>query len=214
MSPLAVLFSVLLVHVVHHKTKNWTDISRSDIELIDGPCLDFGSSGRVHLARWHGALVAVKIMGDPHGTVGHKVRGLLREIRVHQSLQHEFITQLFGASISRIDVWLVMEYARLGSLYRYLNGSPPLKRELQLAFLSDIATGMWFLHSQGILHCDLKSDNVLMCDNGRLKLCDFGLAKVKDEPISLSSRRAGTAQWQAPEILEEKSPSEKTDLYR
>lgn len=207
--------SVLLVHVALYKTKNWTDISRSDIELIDASCLGFGSSGIVRRARWHGARVAVKIMGDPHGTVGHKVRGLLREIRVHQSLQHEFIIQLFGASTSQSDVWLVMEYARLGSLYKYLNGSSqPLKRELQLAFLSDIATGMWFLHSQGILHCDLKSDNVLMCDNGRLKLCDFGLAKVKDETISTSSRRAGTAQWQAPEILEEKPPSEKTDLYR
>lgn len=198
------------------KPRNWTEINRSDIELeSDHEMLGNGSSGVVKLARWHGARVAVKIILDPDGTVGHEIRKLLRELRIHQNLQHEFITQLYGASTSYSHIWLVMEYARIGSLYRYLKRSTePLKTELQLAFLSDIARGMCFLHSQGILHCDLKSDNVLMFDNGRLKLCDFGMAKMTRESISLLSRRAGTAEWQAPEIIEEKPPTEKTDLYR
>lgn len=216
MIPTDVTTPDLCVHLMLHKRKSWTEISRFDVSLErDREPLGDGSSGVVRLARWHGACVAVKIMADPYGTVGRKVRRLLKEIRLHQSLHYEFITQLYGASISEPHIWLVMKYAMMGSLYNYLKQSPGhLKRELQLAFLSDIARGMWFLHSQGILHCDLKSANVLMFDNGRLMLCDFGLSKLKAESISALSRRAGTVEWQAPVILKEQSPPEKTDLYR
>lgn len=90
---------LLLVNVVLHKRKSWTEISRFDVALqMDREPLGDGSSGVVHLALWHGARAAVKIMADRYGTMGHKVRPLLKEIRLHQSIHHEFITQLYGAS--------------------------------------------------------------------------------------------------------------------
>ncbi|CBJ34024.1 protein kinase, TKL group [Ectocarpus siliculosus] len=106
--------------------------------------------------------------------------------------------------------------ASRGSLRENLHSSSePLAHALQTAFLYDIARGMSFLHKKGILHRDLKSANVLMFANGRLKLCDFGLSKIKTESSSRSKRGAvGTAQWMSPEEMDESPASERTDLYR
>lgn len=142
-------------------------------------------------------------------------RELRREAAVHQDLHYAFIVHLYGACTKGDDLGLVMELAPGGSLDKYLlKDSRPLGIALQVAFLYDIARGMNFLHEEGILHRDLKSANVLMFENSRLKLCDFGLAKVKEESSGLTG--IGTAQWMAPELLmlEQGSSSEQSDIYR
>lgn len=144
------------------------------------------------------------------------VRALQKEIRLHSSLHFDHVAQLYAASTIPPHLCMVMELASGGSLSGYLHSTTePLAHALQNAFLYDIARGMSFLHTKGILHRDLKSANVLVFDNVRLKLCDFGLSKVKAE-TSIRSMRGpvGTAQWMSPEEMDEGLANESTDVYR
>lgn len=180
-----------------------------------GRSLGAGGFGAVQIGEWRGSRVAVKIIHSRGANRERMVRELRREAAVHQDLQYAFIAQLYGACTKGDNLGLVMELAPGGSLDEYLlNSSNPLDSALQIAFLYDIARGMSFLHEEGILHRDLKSANVLMFENSRLKLCDFGLAKVKEE--SSGRTGVGTAQWMAPELLmsERGSSSEQSDVYR
>lgn len=195
--------------------------SRREIDVkqlkvqTDARFLGAGGFGVVEIGEWRGSRVAVKMIHSRGTNRESMVHELRREAAVHQDLQYAFIVQLFGACTKGDILGLVMELAPGGSLGEYLlNSSEPLDNALQVAFLYDIARGMSFLHDEGILHRDLKSANVLMFEKSRLKLCDFGLAKVKEESSGLTG--VGTAQWMAPELLMSKpgSSSEQSDVYR
>lgn len=194
----------------------WTEVDPSDVTFYNSQkVLGSGASSRVQLARWKGSEVAVKIMHASDCPSLDTIRALRKEVRVHERLRHKFITQLYGACTLNPNLWLVMEYACNGSLDQWLRRSS--KRPdypLQVAFLSDIAKGMSFLHEEGILHRDLKSPNVLVFDNNRLKLCDFGLAKRKEGSLTSSGDVKGTIRWMAPEVLNNEKATEKSDIYR
>eukprot|EP00903_Cladosiphon_okamuranus_P019878 g18271.t1 len=126
--------------------------------------------------------------------------------------------KLYAASTIAPNLCMVMEYAREGSLWQFLHSSrKPLTHAMQTAFLFDIARGMAYLHMKGILHRDLKSANMLLFSNRRLKLRDFVLSKIKAESSSGSSRGAvGTGPWMSPEEMNSTTGSaapELTDVY-
>jgi len=71
-----------------------------------------------------------------------------------------------------------------------------------MQIVEDIALGMNYLHGRKVLHCDLKSSNVLIDQNWNVKLCDFGLSRIKKKiDNKKSNRRIGTPHWMAPEIM-------------
>ncbi|CAN0534157.1 unnamed protein product, partial [Ectocarpus sp. 12 AP-2014] len=193
----------------------WVEIDyERDLDFDGSALLGSGGFGEVRTAKWNGADVAVKHL-LASGIHRDSVRDLRKEIRLHSSLSFDFVTPLYAASTIIPHLCLVVELASGGSLQQYLHSAiDPLGHALQAAFLYDIARGMTFLHGKGILHRDLKSANVLMFTNGRLKLCDFGLSKVKTDLSSRSTRGAvGTTQWMSPEVIGGSSANEVTDVY-
>ncbi|CAM9480272.1 unnamed protein product [Ectocarpus sp. 6 AP-2014] len=193
----------------------WVEIDYDkDLDLDGSTLLGSGGFGEVRTAKWNGADVAVKHLLTG-GLQRDCIRSLRKEIRLHSSLHFEFVAALYAASTIAPHLCLVVELARGGSLQHYLySTTAPLAHALQTAFLYDIARGMSFLHTKGILHRDLKSANVLMFANSRLKLCDFGLSKVKTDLSSRSTHGAvGTTQWMSPEEMDESPANELTDVY-
>ena len=80
----------------------------------------------------------------------------------------------------------------------------------------DIALGMNYLHSRRVLHCDLKSSNILIDANWDIKLCDFGLSRVRSKLHAKDDENrglVGTPHWSAPEILRGKRYDESSDVY-
>ncbi|CAM9527608.1 unnamed protein product [Sphacelaria rigidula] len=201
---------------VIRELNEWEEINYiEDLDFEDSTLLGSGGFGEVRTAKWKGADVAVKKLLSS-GLQRDHIRALREEIRLHSSLQHDFVTPLYAASTILPHLCLVVELASGGSLQQYLHfTSEPLTHGLQAALLYDVARGMSFLHAKGILHRNLKSANVLMFANGRLKLCDFGLSKTKTDLSSRSIRGAvGTTQWMSPEEMDDSPANELTDVYR
>ena len=96
-------------------------------------------------------------------------------------------------SETRNHIWLVLEYCKMGDLLRVLKDDRHLPSSALKALGVDLLSGLHYLHSHGILYCDLKPSNVLIDEYGVLKLCDFGLAR-KD---SAEHGEQGKKAWNA-----------------
>ncbi|KAJ3078130.1 hypothetical protein HK102_004717 [Quaeritorhiza haematococci] len=144
---------------------------------------------------------------------------LMEEASRMRRLSHPRIVVLLGVindSVSR-TYSLVMEYMENGSLYARINSlQPALSWKDRLIIARDIASGMAHLHRVGLIHRDLKSQNVLLDSNNRAKICDFGMSLVRTESKSYVqvSQAAGTVCWMAPECFGFKPRiSTQSDVY-
>ena len=112
---------------------------------------------------------------------------------------------------------MITEYLDGGSLFDLLHKKHVKIKDDQLILVcEDIALGLNYLHGRNVLHCDLKSSNILIDANWNIKLCDFGLSRVRSKLRSKEDGNrglVGTPHWSAPEILRGKRYDEKSDVY-
>jgi len=88
---------------------------------------------------------------------------------------------------------MINEYLGEGSLFDHLHKKfTPIDDERMFLIVEDIALGMAYLHGRKVLHCDLKSSNVLIDSNWNVKLCDFGLSMIKSKLKKNKKGRIGT----------------------
>mmetsp|Transcript_24869 Transcript_24869/g.48934 ORF Transcript_24869/g.48934 Transcript_24869/m.48934 type:complete len:905 (-) Transcript_24869:80-2794(-) len=176
--------------------------------LSTGKIIGNGASGVVHEGSYFDQEVAVKklhahIEADPNAVVDFE-----NEAEIWKKLTFQNILQLYGVSLEPGNLCMVMEKCAmsLSDLLYNTAKHPELPWEERLVIARDIASGMFYLHEKTILHRDLKSMNVLLSKDGIVKICDFGMAKVKNtagnDPMSVTSGVKGTPQWLAPEIAE------------
>ena len=99
---------------------------------------------------------------------------------------------------------IVTEFMERGSLdkllWRKKDKPSKLSWSMKMGILSDVASGMTFIHSRGFIHRDLKSPNILIGDNYKAKIGDFGLARAVDKSASTMTM-TGTPLWMAPEVV-------------
>lgn len=186
-------------------------------ELVLKERIGAGSFGTVHRADWNGSDVAVKILmeQDFHQ---ERFKEFLREVAIMKSLRHPNIVLYMGAVTQPPNLSIVTEYLSRGSLYRLLHrhGAREIldeRRRLSMAF--DVAKGMNYLHKRNppIVHRDLKSPNLLVDKKYTVKVCDFGLSRLKANTFLSSKSLAGTPEWMAPEVLRDEPSNEKSDVY-
>ncbi|KAF7975063.1 hypothetical protein HWV62_10569 [Athelia sp. TMB] len=128
-----------------------------------------------------------------------------REIVVWIGLEHENIVQLLGTTEKNQDfpsIGMVSEWMENGNLWSYIKETRPLIDRLQL--ICDVVTGLTYLHSQRVIHGDLTSANVLIDNNGRARLVDFGLSSIiaAFEGTSLmASAIGGALRFRAMELM-------------
>lgn len=196
-----------------------------DVEDLDIPWSDLvlkekigsGSFGTVHRADWNGSDVAVKILmeQDFHA---ERFKEFLREVAIMRRLRHPNIVLFMGAVTQPPNLSIVTEYLSRGSLYRLLHKSgakESLDERRRLTMAYDVAKGMNYLHRRNppIVHRDLKSPNLLVDKKYTVKVCDFGLSRLKANTFLSSKSAAGTPEWMAPEVLRDEPSNEKSDLY-
>ncbi|KAK7869690.1 hypothetical protein R5R35_009917 [Gryllus longicercus] len=158
-----------------------------------------GSFGAVYYARCllTKEIVAIKKMTYVGKQSLEKWQDILKEIRFLRQLNHPNTIQYKGCYLRDHTAWLVMEYC-LGSASDILEvHKRPLKEEEIAAICEGVLRGLHYLHSLGRIHRDVKAGNILLTENGTVKLADFGSASIKCPANSF----VGTPYWMAPEVI-------------
>ncbi|KAF8584749.1 hypothetical protein K439DRAFT_1653139 [Ramaria rubella] len=160
----------------------------------------------VYKGVWRGRQVAIKILAP---TAPRKV--FRHETAIWASLKHMHVLELLGASSATGDPpwFFVSPYMKNGTLVSFLQAETVDKRGRSRAYpgplqmMHEVAVGMAYLHRKGVLHGDLKANNVLIDDDFHCVISDFGQSELRSEVYRLSHRPHphGTLRWQAPEIL-------------
>ena len=173
-----------------------------------------GAYGEVHLGvPSSGPRVAVKILNATAARHADTVTRFKREADTARRLDHPSIIRIFDVGSSRGRHYIIMELVRGGSLRRLLErGAAPPARVL--AVLAEVAAALAHAHAQGVVHRDVKPENVLLTRAGRAKVADFGLARTVDEPsLTTQGRILGTAIYLSPEQARGQRATAASDVY-
>lgn len=169
-------------------------------ELDFDRVLAAGSLGTIYLGKWNKEIVTIKRLEGELSESEHQK--FIKEIKLLSHLSHRHIALSYGACLEKGRYCLVMEYVAQGSLFNAVERVVfTLEQKQRLAL--EIALGLNYLHRKGVVHCNLKSSNVLLDENLHAKITDFGLARIRNSDTfgSLKSdeRRSNDAVWLAPE---------------
>ena len=180
-----------------------------------------GGMGAVYLARDRALerLVAIKVLPPGSATDAGMLERFRREAKTVASLQHVGIVPLYAFGERRGLCWFVMGYVRGESLAARIDREAPLDPETARTLIAQIADALEYAHRQGIVHRDIKPDNVLIDDtNGRALLTDFGIARADRLIASTSLTQVGavmgTPHYMSPEqATAEPNIDGRSDLY-
>lgn len=162
--------------------------------------------------------MAVKVLLGPEmGSRTVHFDALRREVQLAARFNSERLVQVYGASLKDPgNACLVMELVRGGNLHQRIfdRNLPKLTHMQILQIAHDVAEGLAYLHPS-VVHRDLKPQNILLDVNGRAKIADFGISRVKDPAKTFLSTTNvhGTPQYMAPEQFAGAHCDEKVDVY-
>lgn len=135
-----------------------------------------------------------------------------KEAKAAASLRHENLVSVIDYGQDSEGYFIVMEYVRGKTLREVLEqGSVPL--EVALVIATKVALGLAFCHQSGVVHRDVKPANILLSEEGEVKLADFGIAKGQDTSITITGTTLGSPAYMAPEQLRSQEVDRRTDIF-
>jgi len=183
----------------------------NDFEI--GHSLGQGRFGRVFLAREKESkfIIALKVLFKSQLLEAEVEHQLRREIEIQAHLKHPNILRLYGYFYDSQRVYIILEYAPAGELYKELTRKKKFTEAKAASYAWDLIKALQYCHARHVIHRDLKPENILIGANGSLKIADFGYAVH-----ALNSRRAtvcGTLDYLAPEMIESKDYDQSVDIW-
>ncbi|KAI9101309.1 kinase-like domain-containing protein [Phlyctochytrium arcticum] len=178
-----------------------------------GRALGKGKFGRVYLAREKrsGFVVALKILFKSELAQANVEKQLRREIEIQSHLRHTHILRLFGYFYDAKRVYLILEYAAKGELYKQLHKHGRFSEKRAARYIAQMATALGYLHQKNVIHRDIKPENLLLGMKGELKIADFGWSV--HAPNTRRQTLCGTLDYLPPEMIEGKSHGRTVDLW-
>ncbi|KAI4368055.1 hypothetical protein MLD38_016662 [Melastoma candidum] len=184
--------------------------SLDDFEI--GKPLGRGKFGRVYLARERKSkyVVALKIVFKQQiekYRIHHQLR---REMEIQSGLRHSNILRLYGWFHDADRIFLILEYAHGGELYKELQKHGHLTERQAATYIASLTQALAYCHEKHVIHRDIKPENLLLDHEGRLKIADFGWSvqsKLKRHTM------CGTLDYLAPEMVENKAHDHAVDNW-
>eukprot|EP01123_Difflugia_compressa_P008793 TRINITY_DN272_c0_g1_i2.p1 TRINITY_DN272_c0_g1~~TRINITY_DN272_c0_g1_i2.p1 ORF type:complete len:528 (-),score=105.30 TRINITY_DN272_c0_g1_i2:120-1703(-) len=189
------------------------EIRREEIE--EQELVGSGQYGDVYKGKCRGLDVAIKILKNKFGT-DEQLNSFKREVSIMSRIRFPNVCLLLGACTDPDYFCIVQEYLPGGDLAHLLEkGKLPPSFYARMRLGSQIARGLIWIHSNGVLHRDLKLENLLLDKYGEVKVCDFGLADTTGgmKFIWDEKGRKGSPLYMAPEVLLKKGLNTKVDVY-
>jgi tRNA A-37 threonylcarbamoyl transferase component Bud32 len=187
----------------------------AQLEILE--CLGRGGMGVVYKARQKSLnrLVALKLLAPERVTDAKFAERFTREAHALAALNHPHIVTVYDFGQAGGYYFLLMEFVD-GVNLRQLLQAKKLTPEEALAVIPPLCDALQYAHEQGVVHRDIKPENLLLDKGGRVKIADFGIAKMVGEDSSVGlaeSQPAGTPQYMAPEQKDYQRTDHRADIY-
>lgn len=182
-----------------------------------GKPLGKGKFGRVYLARERstGFVCALKVLHKSELVQGKVEKQLRREIEIQSNLRHPNILRLYGHFHDSKRVFLILEFAGNGELYKHLRKENRFPEWKAAQYIAQMAAALKYLHKKHVMHRDIKPENILVGIHGEIKISDFGWSV--HAPNNRRNTMCGTLDYLPPEMLkpglQDNYYNEKVDLW-
>ena len=143
---------------------------------------------------------------------GEKPLSVRREIETQMSFHHPNIVELYTFYATNRDVYMIMEDMTGGTLFDRIQANWYLSEDMAFKYFIQVASGLYFLHSNGYVHRDIKPENLLFDNKDHIKLCDFGWC-VQASIYNGRTSFCGTAEYMAPEIIRLQPYAQPVDMW-
>ncbi|KAJ4775661.1 serine/threonine protein kinase 2 [Rhynchospora pubera] len=172
-----------------------------------------GSFGKVYKGRKKNSFqtVAMKFILK-HGKTEKDLHNLRQEIEILRKLKHENIIEMLDAFETPQEFCVVTEFAQ-GELFEVLEDDKCLPEEQVQAIAKQLVKALHYLHSNRIIHRDMKPQNILISSGSVVKLCDFGFARAMSVNTVVLRSIKGTPLYMAPELVQEQPYNHTADLW-
>ncbi|KAF7319781.1 Kinase-like protein [Mycena kentingensis (nom. inval.)] len=179
-----------------------------------GRPLGKGKFGRVYMVRTKAPpnyILALKTLYKSELVQNKVEKQTRREIEIQQNLRHPNVLRLFGYFHDEKRIFLMLEFAGKGELYKQLTKVGNFSEKRSARYVDQMADALGYLHSKHVIHRDIKPENLLLGLNGELKIADFGWSV--HAPGLRRMTLCGTLDYLPPEMVEGKEHNEKVDHW-
>ncbi len=158
--------------------------------------------------------VAIKMLKEEMSRDEQAVKRFIIESKAVSMLSHPNIVKIFDVSVKGSLKYIVMERIEGITLKSYMQKKGPLSTDEILSYTEQVLGALLQAHEKGIIHRDIKPQNILLLKNGKIKVTDFGIAKLSDSDATENSDKAiGTVYYISPEQASGKEIDARSDLY-